>query len=202
VKNFPSTDGQSFAGVLSRPLEENEVDPEIEVVYESLQQPRTLSRDSGCATPSPTFGNVSTKDNQKKVPVKFDSLVIINMKKSKDELLVSEECEEYSLYLKESEDSENEKLMMSSECEGPVPTRCDTEEVPVKFDSLVIINMKNSKDELLVREECNPYLEEFEDSENKKLLMGSECEDPVPTSCDTEEASVRETVSQCAVCER
>jgi hypothetical protein len=34
-------------------------------LYEVLQQPRTVSRDSGYTTPSPMFGNVSAEDNRK-----------------------------------------------------------------------------------------------------------------------------------------
>jgi hypothetical protein len=79
----------SSAEVMSRLLEEKEVtvladfvhvqmteeatgteknrehEPEVEVLYEVLPQPRTVSRDSGYTTPSPMVGSISAKDDQK-----------------------------------------------------------------------------------------------------------------------------------------
>ena len=50
--------------------------------------------------------------------------------------------------------------------------------------------MNKSEDELLVGEEYEerkPYLEESEDTEDKKLRTWFECDDARPTWCDTEE---------------
>ncbi|GFG33539.1 hypothetical protein Cfor_03446 [Coptotermes formosanus] len=105
-----------------------EPEPEIEVLYEVLPQPRTVSRDSGYTTPSPMVGNVSVKDNQKEMPLKFDSLVTVNTYESEDELLVGDEYEEHKPYLEESEDNEDKKLLTWFECEDVIPAWCSTEE--------------------------------------------------------------------------
>jgi hypothetical protein len=59
----------------------------------------------------------------------------------------------------------------------------------VEINSVVTRNLKKSEDELIVGveyDERQPYLEESEDSEDKKLLMLFECEDAIPVWWDSE----------------